>query len=369
MSDIEKQWKAMLDISDQGVLRRYLQDKQVFRASGEERMQELKSAPGELINTSGELINTPGLYIRYFPGGVSGTVAFASDGEKSVIVKQALPFLKVAERWECDPRRMLIEHRALEVYERLIPQSVPQTILFDEENFIMVRQAAPEGCPMWKTQLLGGLLDFQVAEQAAVAMLAVHNNTAGDSTVRDTFIDDSVFYSLRINPYIENLLEKYPELEKKAKQAISFLMNEKIALVHGDYSPKNILVGDGRIYILDMEVAHFGHPAFDLAFFSNHFLLKSIKNKIWKGAYLNMLRYMLDIYFAGMEYMDRGKLEKDTAKTLGFLLLARVDGKSPAEYITEDADKELVRSLAFTIIEDNIIDFKSVIETADKLLA
>ncbi|MDR2931746.1 MAG: phosphotransferase [Oscillospiraceae bacterium] len=343
----------MIDIANQDILRRYLKDKQVF--------------------------DTPeDLYIRFFPGGVSGTVAFASGGEKSVVIKQALPFLKVAARWACDPRRMLIEHRALEVYARLVPQSVPLPIFFDEENYIMVRQAAPESCRMWKEQLLGGLLDFRVAKQAALAIAAVHNGTAGDAAVRETFLDDSVFYSLRINPYIETAVDKHPRLARKAEEVIAVLMHEKIALVHGDYSPKNILVGDatgsdsadgGDIFILDMEVAHYGHPAFDLAFFSNHFFLKSIKNRMWKDAYLNMLRYMLDRYFSGVRFMDKRALERDTVRTLGFLLLARVDGKSPAEYITEDADKDLVRSLAFAILDEDRGDFAGVIETAKRKLA
>jgi hypothetical protein len=146
------------------------------------------------------------------------------------------------------------------------------------------------------------------------------------------------------------------------------LMSEKIAMVHGDYSPKNILVSGEKIFILDMEVAYFGHPSFDMAFFSNHFLLKSIKNKDWLEAYLNMLRYMADIYFGGVTCMDAKELEKTTVHILGFLFLARIDGKSPAEYITEDADKVLVRKIAGSILKDGLASFGEVIALVKKEL-
>ena len=50
----------------------------------------------------------------------------------------------------------------------------------------------------------------------------------------------------------------------------------KRALVHGDVSPKNILVGPRGPVFLDAECAWYGDPAFDLAFCLNHLLLKCL---------------------------------------------------------------------------------------------
>ena len=333
----------MLDIAKEEILRKYLIQNNIFSDSDK-------------------------LRIHYFPGGVSGTVAFASDGIKEVVIKQALPFLKVAAEWECDPSRMIIEQKALEVYSRLVPSSVPAPISFDMDELIMVREAAPESCVMWKAQLLEGLLDFRVAEKSIRTLLDIHNKTANDEAVRQDFIDDSFFYKLRISPYIEVVVEKYPKLKEKSISVIDFLMNKKIALVHGDYSPKNLLVDGDKIFVLDLEVAHYGHPAFDMAFFSNHFLLKAIKNRAWSRSYLNMLSYMSNIYFSEVDCMDTELLEKETVETLAFLLLARVDGKSPAEYITGDRDKELVRTAAFTILDEKMIRLSDVTACLERLI-
>ena len=333
----------MIDISNIDVLRNYLAEKKVFGDAADVR-------------------------IHYFPGGVSGTVAFASDGSRELIVKQALPFLKVVQRWECDPSRMRIEHLALETYGKFVPQSVPRAVSFDDENFIMIREAAPEHWVMWKSQLLEGVLDFRIAEKAAATLLTVHNQTAGDPSIKELFGDKAVFYNLRINPYIEKVMEKHPSLNEQGNKVIGMLMESTVALVHGDYSPKNILVDQSNLCILDLEVAHYGHPAFDLAFFSNHFLLKSVKNPQWKGAYLNMLRFMLNIYLPGVRFMDPAKMERETVEVLAFLLLARVDGKSPAEYIQELADKDKVRKLAYQIFESRQKTFDSVIAEAHQIV-
>jgi hypothetical protein len=332
----------MIDIADSESLRAYLVQNKVFN-------------------------DEKNIRIKYFPGGVSGTVAFVSSNGVDVIVKQALPFLKVAERWECDPSRMKIEHLAMQTYGKYVPESVPACISFDDDNFIMIREAVPEHWGMWKTHLLAGLLDFRIAEKAAQSLLTVHKQNAGDPKAIITFGDKAVFYNLRINPYIEKVLQKHPALAPKGQRVIKMLMEGAIALVHGDYSPKNILVDNDKLSILDMEVAHYGHPAFDLAFFTNHFLLKTIKNPQWKGATLNMLQCMLDLYLPGVAFMPKEVMEQQTVEVLAFLLLARVDGKSPAEYLQSDAEKQKVRDLAFAILEQPRPAFDFVIAAANNI--
>lgn len=122
------------------------------------------------------------------------------------------------------------------------------------------------------------------------------------------------------------------------------------------------MVNGRNISILDYEVSHYGHPSFDLAFFSNHFLLKSVKNKQWKDTTLNMLDIMLGRYFSEVKFMDAAELEKCFVRLLALLFLARVDGKSPAEYITEDEDKALIRKIAYRMIDEKVEDYKSVIK-------
>ena len=192
----------MIDIAQKEQLPRYLEERRIFPDSRD-------------------------LYLRYFSGGVSATVALVSDGNRAVIVKQALAKLKVADDWQCDQSRMIIEKEALEVYARLVPSATPAPIGYDEKNYILIREAAPENCPMWKTQLLEGQLDFEVAREAIEALSAIHNGTAGDGKVAETFADGSFFYSLRISPYIEKVAARYPGLREAAKGISELLMREK----------------------------------------------------------------------------------------------------------------------------------------------
>ena len=324
-----------MDIGDKAVLLEYLKERNFF--SDSDRVS-----------------------IIYYPGGVSGIVALAYDDTQNIIVKQALSRLKVADVWECDPDRIITEHRAHEAYASLVPECVPTPLFADEENKVIGRVGAPDGTPMWKSQLLEGLLDFRVAGKVIDALRTIHEKSSTDAALRRDFDDNAVFYDLRISPYIEKTVAVHPRLKERSIGIIKRLMEEKMVLNHGDFSPKNILVDDATIYILDYEVAHFGHPSFDLAFFFNHFLLKAVKNKQWRDSYLNMLLYMAEKYFGGISFMDPELLEKETAELLGFMLLARVDGKSPAEYIVDDTDKKIVRNVAFGIFDTSPVTMSEV---------
>ena len=295
-----------------------------------------------------------GYSITYCKGGVSCIVAFVRAGEKELIIKQALAQLQVKETWLCDPNRMHIEYECNALYHRLAPDMAPAVCFYDDEHYIMGREAVPERCPMWKAQLLSGLLDFSVAEKVIRALAAVHAACAHDPEVARLFGNKDIFYGLRVSPYIEFTLGKYGQLKDFASPLVEELMGPGITLVHGDFSPKNIMIDDRNVRILDFEVAHYGHPAFDLAFFSVLFLCKSVKHKAWAAAYRNLLAFMLDTYFDNVAYMNNVALEASFVRLLALMLLARVDGKSPAEYITEEVDRERLRAMAFAIIDSRI---------------
>ncbi|MBQ6427068.1 MAG: phosphotransferase [Clostridia bacterium] len=328
----------MIDIKDINVLEKYLAEK------------------GLISNGSDHTIT-------YCKGGVSGTVVYVDRvGKTPMIIKQALAQLKTKETWLCDPNRMGIEYDSNRIYHELMPENAPEVYFYDEENYIYGREAVPDDCQMWKADLMSGLLDFQVAEKSIRTLVTVHNRCAGDEAVRERFGDKEVFYNLRINPYIEFTVNKYPEWNEDARKVISLLMDSGISLVHGDYSPKNIMVTKGRgISVLDYEVAHYGHPAFDLAFFSNHFILKSIRFPEIRDAYLSMLEYMVGIYMREMTFMDRSEMENATLSVLRFLLIARIDGKSPVEYLVGDDEKQQkARNIVKIMFAENISDWKSL---------
>ena len=76
-----------------------------------------------------------------------------------------------------------------------------------------------------------------------------------------------------------------------------------------------------------------------------------------------MLEYMLDIYYETINYEKKDKLLIYFVKLLGMLMLARVDGKSPVEYLINDEQKKsLVRTIASTLMTSEITDYKKAIE-------
>lgn len=319
----------MINIADEHKFRKYLKEKNLI---------------SDLSTVS----------IRRLGGGVSCETIIVESATRSFVIKQALPKLKVQEDWFSDVTRIKTEKNCLDFYNQIVPESTPRLLFFDEQNYLYGMEAAPEGSIMWKDYLLTGIIDFGIARQIALTLARVHNASATDHQIRITFESQTFFQELRLDPYLKTVAERHPTLANLIEQEIQRLLANKLVLVHGDYSPKNILVHGSKIYVLDFEVAHLGDPSFDLAFLTNHFLLKAIKNKHWAASYLNLAIYTIDTYLAEIKFKSRESLEPNTLKTLALLFLARVDGKSPAEYITEDKDKELIRTISYGILQHNI---------------
>jgi len=235
-------------------------------------------------------------------------------------------------------------------------------LYYDDSNYLFVMESASSESMPWKSLLLNGKIDYQVGEKVAYALARVHEVSSRDYLIKKQFEDDSFFIELRIEPYLETTKERHPALSQHIQDAIDYLLIHKTVLVHGDYSPKNILVSDNGIFILDFEVAHWGNPVFDLAFLTNHLLLKSVKNKEWKVSYLKMMLFLMNTYFKYRPLVNREEMEAKTIHLLALLFLARVDGKSPAEYITEEKDKELIRELSYSILENKYSNFQQLVD-------
>ena len=305
---------------------------------------------------------------QYLEGGVSCVVALVKAQGNYFIVKQALRKLNVKEDWTCDPGRMAVEMKSNEVYYRLVPDNAPKVVSYDEKNNIFIREAAPESCRMWKSDLMGGMLDFKVASSVIKTLVTVHNRCAGDEQIAKDFSDKEMFYKLRIDAYFEFSLKSNPTLTQYAKPIIDELMNSGITLVHGDYSPKNVMLDEKKVFITDYEVSHYGHPCFDIGFLSNHLILKSIHMREFGGAFLSMLQYVLDIYFDEMNFMPKDELETSFVRVLPLLMIARVDGKSPVEYIVDPNVKEFVRKAAYAIVDEKITNRESLLKLLNKLV-
>jgi hypothetical protein len=204
----------------------------------------------------------------------------------------------------------------------------------------------PETYPVWKTQLRDGIIDSNVAAMVGERLARIHASTAGSEQIAERFATDHIFFPIRAEPYLIATGRAHPEVETRLERLANRLMQTTLALVHGDVSPKNILVGpDGPVF-LDAECAWYGDPAFDLAFVLNHMLLKCVWRPQWTARYLECFDALSSSYLGRVAWESPEECESRAAQLLPGLLLGRVDGKSPVEYITDDADKDMVRDIA-----------------------
>ncbi|CAN0587200.1 unnamed protein product, partial [Laminaria digitata] len=174
----------------------------------------------------------------------------------------------------------------------------------------------------------------------------IHAAPADDADVVQRFATDDIFLSIRIEPYLLRTAEAHPDLSATLTALAETTATTRKVLVHGDVSPKNILIGpDGPVF-LDAECAWYGDPAFDLAFCLNHLLLKCIWTPASTEGFLACFDSLSDAYLASADWEPVAGLERRAAALLPGLLLARIDGASPVEYITRDNDKNRVRRAA-----------------------
>ncbi len=310
------------------------------------------------------IINESEAYlINYCSGGVSCPVALIESGDRTLLIKQGRARLAVKEEWLADPSRTNLEGKGAAYYHKYLPEIQPDVVINDEENHIFVREAIPAGCHMWKADLMEGILDFKVAERTMETLATVHNCSAKDPEVPRVFNNYNNIYELRVSPYIQFVAKKYPQLTKVSDEVSDMIMNTHQVLVHGDYSPKNIIVTPERqVCVVDSEPVHCGNAICDISNFTTHIVLKSAYLRKYSAAFLNMLVDMTDTYFSRIDFDDPKTVEANCMKALGMTVLARIDGKSPAEYITDDETKELVRKMSFRLIESDITTYRQAAE-------
>lgn len=293
-------------------------------------------------------IETEGARITELGGGVSNTVLLIETPERRFVLKQALGKLRVKDDWFSDRTRIFRESASM---RRLAPHlhDLPEILFEDQPNCLFAMTAAPAGSETWKSLLLRGVIDAQIAEIIARMLAAMVSVSWRDAESARIFGDQTVFDQLRIDPYYRTSAARHPDLKACFDRLIEESAARRVSLVHGDWSPKNFLVADGRVTAIDFEVIHFGDPAFDSAFLLNHLLLKSFYRQQWADDYARAASVFWETYRAGLP-AESGWIESATLRHLGCLLLARVDGKSPAEYLTEPALRERVRNFARRLI-------------------
>jgi 5-methylthioribose kinase len=285
-------------------------------------------------------------------GGVSNkTVLVTLASGEQWVVKQALPKLRVQADWFSDPARIHREALGLHWYGKLAPAgAVPGLVFEDEPNHVLAMQAVPQPHENWKTMLLRGDVQLDHVRQFG-ALLGQCQRQAHERGVeiQPLFADRSFFESLRVEPYYRYTSSRVPASFEFYESLIADTLTNAQTLVHGDYSPKNVLVHHGQLVLLDYEVAHWGDPAFDVGFSMTHLLSKAHHVAAHRTVFAQAAR--LHWHTCAAEIGDLfGAVEQRAVRhTLG-CLLARVDGRSPLEYLTEmERDRQRAAVLALMV--------------------
>ena len=303
--------------------------------------------------------------VRELGGGVSNIVLLIEWPKipgRGWVVKQSLGKLRVKDDWRSERSRIIREAEAIKVLGPILgPASVPQVVHLDPENFLFVMTAAPAGSRTWKELLLGRRADAEVAHDAALLLASMINASREHPHLGEPFSDRTVFDQLRIDPYYRTTASRHPELRREFDDLITATLEIRTSLVHGDYSPKNMLVHGRSIFLIDFEVVHWGDPSFDAAFLLNHLFLKAFHLPAASGTFIDLAYIFWGYLVAALEPAALAGLEEMTFWHLGALMLARIDGKSPAEYIQNEDAKNRVRAAATRILKECPSKFPDVV--------
>lgn len=310
------------------------------------------------LRARGLLDDTP-VTVRELGGGVSNVV-IAVNGPSPMVVKQSLPQLRVASPWSAPQDRTVTEAEALALCSDLTPGRVPRLLDVDPDRYVICVEHAPTGWEDWKASLMSGAMRAGTAKILGHTLATWHSVTAAGNGITPRMSDPRAFELLRIDPYFHNVALREPGVATDMAAVVDELHARRRCLVHGDFSPKNVLIGPATedLLVIDFEVAHVGDPAFDVAFLLSHLVLKSIH----LPALANRLDHAAHEFVKEYDAKVRDDLRPEMTNVLryiGALLLARVQGKSPAEYL-DNSERKHAWSLGMSLLRNTATAVDSI---------
>jgi aminoglycoside phosphotransferase (APT) family kinase protein len=304
-------------------------------------------------------------HLEVLPGGVSSrTVLVERERGQSMVLKQSLAKLRVAVDWFSDPQRIHREALAIRWFSRLAPPGAITELFFEDvEEHAIAMEAVPKPHDNWKTMLLAGDVRLEHVRKFGELLAALHRNSAARAEeLQPLFGDKTFFETLRVEPYYRYTAHLSPQF---LNSLIDETLATDVSLVHGDFSPKNVLIHGERMVLLDHEVAHFGDPAFDIGFAMAHFLSKAHHLADLRERFIDAAQEFWRSYQGWTPYAE---FERRCVRHSLACLLARVRGRSPLEYLSgEERSRQAEAILA--IMRDAPRQFPALIERFEKELA
>jgi len=280
------------------------------------------------------------------------------------VIKQSRKQLRTQAEWFSHLDRIWREWEVMQELAHLLPEGVVPRVLFeDRENYLFAMEAIDEHHQVWKAVLLDEKFDLKIARDLGDYLSAIHRKSFLNEQYQTQWGDWEIFDQLRIDPFYRFIVKAHPEIKTWVDDLIHDMSDHRLCLVLADFSPKNILLTDQGIHLVDFETAHFGDPAFDLGFFLSHLLLKAVCFQQSGVGCLQLAESFWDQYINHGPSFPKGahprviemqeqELGLRTIRHLAACMLSRVDGKSTVDYLTEPMLQDQVRSFALSLILD-----------------
>ena len=286
------------------------------------------------LRRHGLLRETEQLALTPLTGGVSSDLWKAEMPDRTVCVKGALAKLKVGVDWRAPVSRNRVEYDWLRFAAQVCPGQVPRVLAFDGDAGLLAMEfLPPENHPVWKTRLLSGSVDVTAAREVGDLVGRLHSASSADPASASRFATDENFDALRIEPFLRVTAAAHPDLQEQFSMIADATADIHLAVVHGDVTPKNILLGlDGPV-LLDAECAWFGDPAFDIALCLTHLLIKAVKMPGLASELGRAAHALVDGHVGHLDWERPEDFGVRVATLVPALALARVDGQSRVEYL------------------------------------
>jgi len=335
------------------------------------------------LRDSGRIAPDEPLRVTELTGGVSNMVLLVEPLERpggQFVIKQSRAQLRTRQPWFSSMERIWREADVLTVCTRLLdsnkkttgstvlPACTPQICFEDRDNYLFAMTAAPQPNAVWKSQLLAGQVDPRIATACGQLLGNLHAESWRDENIKRQLGDRTLFDELRVDPYYRTLAQKQPDYAPQLNELIDSLERHPLSLVHADFSPKNLLVFEGGLMMVDFETGHYGDPAFDLGFFLSHLVLKACEKAPQHVPYLSLSESFWQSYSevlaAKVSQQDLSDLWARGVQHFAGCAWARLDGKSPVDYLAAPQRREQMRALCREVFDSGVRQWHDVIAMA-----
>ena len=307
----------------------------------------------DFLESTGRISSGEPACAEELAGGVSNVVLRVTpQASPPLVIKQSREQLRTRLEWRSRLDRIWREVAVMRILGSILePGLVPKILFEDRQNYLFGMEAIDEHHIVWKTALLADQIDPQIASRLGDVLATLHARTWDNPEIRRQMSDVTVFDELRIDPYYRKIAHVHPRIRDRIEWLLHEMQNQRHCLVLGDFSPKNILMTGDRITLVDFETGHFGDPGFDLGFFLTHLTLKAIRRLENGRAFLDLARRFWNEYQVRLRRDVPHAHQLDTRSVVHWAacVLARIDGKSPVEYLDEPR-RETARRLAIDVL-------------------